>query len=125
MLMDSVFWQSFLVSLINAIIPVLLTALPLVLTAIFGLIIQYIRLVQAKIQKENPTEYSKIEFIAKNAVLIAEQMKLGGFIQDKKKYAVEYAQRELDKAGIKLNVEQVAEEIEKAVYMQFNDNFLK
>lgn len=123
--MDNVFWQSFLVSLINAIIPVLLTALPLVLTAIFGLIIQYIRLVQAKIQKENPTEYSKIEFIAKNAVLIAEQMKLGGFIQDKKKYAVEYAQRELDKAGIKLNVEQIAEEIEKAVYMQFNDNFLK
>ena len=117
MLMDSVFWQSFLVSLINAIIPVLLTALPLVLTAIFGLIIQYIRLVQAKIQKENPTEYSKIEFIAKNAVLIAEQMKLGGLIEDKKKYALEYAQRELDKIGIKLNVEQLAEEIEKAVYL--------
>lgn len=115
--MDTVFWQGLLISVINAIIPVLLTSLPLILTALFGLIVQYIRLLQAKIQKENPTEYQKIELIAKNAVLIAEQMKLGGLIEDKKKYALEYAQRELDKIGIKLNVEQLAEEIEKAVYL--------
>lgn len=118
--MDNMFWQGFLVSLINAIIPVLLTSLPLVMTALFGLIIQYIRLVQAKIKNENPKEYEKIESITRSAVLIAEQMKIGGVIQDKKKYAIEYAQRELDKVGIKMDLYRISEEIEKAVYLEFN-----
>ncbi len=115
--MDQAFWSKLGLDLVNVMVPVLMTALPIVLTALFGLMVQQIRLLQAKIQQENPTAYSKLESLCTNAVLIAEQMKLGGYIDDKKKWAVEYVQGEVNKLGLIVDVSKIEEEIEKAVYL--------
>jgi len=118
--MDQEYWVELGMNLLNAIIPVLMVALPAVLTALCGLLVQRMRVAQAEIEATYPKQYEVVERIAKSAVLIAEQMKLGNFIQDKKQYAIEYVQRELDKTGIELDFEQIVEEIEKAVMTEFN-----
>lgn len=114
--MDNAFWQALALNLLNAMIPVLMTALPVVLAAVFALLVQYIRLVQGKIQAQYPTQYQKLEAACSNAVKIAEQMKIGGFIEDKKQFAVDYAQKEMDRLGIKVDISVIEQEIEKAVY---------
>jgi len=118
--MNQEFWVEFGMKALNALIPVIMWALPLVLTALFGLLVQVIRHKQVEIQAMYPTQYEVVEKIASNAVLIAEQLHLGEFIKDKKEYAIEYVQRELDELGIELEFEKIVEEIEKAVMLEFN-----
>ena len=109
--MNNDFWQAFLVNLVNVLLPVIVTSLPVIATALTALLVQYIRLVQAKISKEYPSQYEVLESICKNAILIAEQMKIGGLIEDKKKFAVDYVQKELESKGIVIDMEKIEQDI--------------
>jgi hypothetical protein len=115
-------WNKFWIDMVNAVIPVIAPALVALSAAAAGLLVQYIRLVEEKIKAERPDEYAQIEFIARNAVLIAEQLNIAGFVKDKKAWAVDYAQKELDKIGISADLETISNEIEKAVYEELTVN---
>ena len=114
------FWNEILINLINALVPVFIVALPALATALVGLAVQYIRYLQAKIRNENPTQYEILEVIVDNAVMIAEQLYKTQEIQDRKQWAIEYVQKKAKESGIKIDVDFIAEEIEKAVFVNFN-----
>lgn len=118
--MGSEFWMEFGMKALNALIPVIMWALPIVLTALVGLIVQAIRVKQAELEAMYPSQFEVVEKIARNAVLIAEQLRLGEFIDDKKEWAISYVQERLDEAGIELSFNEVVYEIEKAVMLEFN-----
>jgi hypothetical protein len=123
--MDSEFWMEFGIKALNALIPVIMWALPIMLTALVGLIVQAIRVKQAELQAMYPTQYEVVEKIARNAVLIAEQLRLSEFIDDKQDWAIVYVQNHLDELGIELSFEEVVNEIEKAVMVEFNRDKVK
>lgn len=54
------------------------------------------------------------------AVLAAEQAKLGGYIKDKKTFAIGVAERWLESRGFKLDLDILDARIEAAVMEQFN-----
>jgi hypothetical protein len=113
-------WNKFLIDFLNAAMPVLV---PLIITLIgagIGLLIQYIRLIGEKIKNEKPSTYDMLEKFSVNAVLIAEQLKLSGFIENKKDWAINYVQSELNKLKIVLDVENISNMIEKALFEKIN-----
>jgi hypothetical protein len=116
--MDAAFWDKFLLDLINAAVPVILSGLAVIIPALVALIVQKIRLVAADIKASQPTAYEQLEKFCADAVIISEQMNIGKFIVDKKKFAIEYVQSEVDKAGLKFSVETISLMIEKAVYLE-------
>ena len=118
--MDTNFWSEFGMALLNAIIPVLVTAMPVLMTALVALLVQYIRLAQEKIKAAKPDEYAIFERICEKAVYIAEQLKLAGFIEDKKAYAINYVQKKIDETGIKIDLAMIEEEIERIVFEELN-----
>jgi len=52
--------------------------------------------------------------------VIAEQMNLGKLIEDKKAWAIAYVQAQADKTGLKFDIEEIENMIEKAVYQEIN-----
>jgi len=97
-------------------IPVLVTAVPVVLTALTGLLVQYIRIQQAKLKALYPTKYQKVEEFAVWAVKIAEQLGVKGLIEDKKQYAIAYVQAKCDAENIEIDIAELEDIIEKAVF---------
>lgn len=122
--MDAQFWNDLGMELLRAIVPVLVAAVPALAAALLALAVQQIRLIQAKIQKENPTQYQKITQLCEGAVLVAEQLNIAGLIEDRKKYAIEYVQKYANQAGIEVDVLELADEIEKAVFTQLTSKKL-
>jgi len=122
--MDSKFWTDLGIALANAMIPVLAVAVPTITTALVALFVQGIRLLQAKIKSENPSTYEILTKICADAVSIAEQLHLkesGIEIAEKKKaWAIAYVQTEADKLGLVVDVEEIGNMIEKAVFEELN-----
>jgi len=114
--MDGQFWTDFLTNLLNAMIPVLVTVLPVVLTALAGLIVQYIRIQQAKLKALYPTKYEKVEQFAAWGVRIAEQLGVKNLIENKKQYVIDYVQAKCDAENIKIDIGELEDIIEKAVF---------
>ena len=115
-------WNAFFVNLVNAALPVVTPLIISLLVALLGLAVQQIRLVEAKIKITNPTEYQQLASVCRSAVIVAEQSNIAGLVADKKAFAVEYAQKEMDRLGIKIDVSDIEQEIEKAVYTEITSN---
>ena len=47
-------------------------------------------------------------------------MNLGKLIEDKKAWAIAYVQAQADKTGLKFDIEEIENMIEKAVYQEIN-----
>ncbi len=118
--MDQAFWMGLGVQAINVLVPVVLTALAALITALATLAVQKIKLAAAELKDKQPKVYDFIMTHAQDAVLIAEQLKLNAVIEDKKDWAIKYVQDKADAAGIEVNVEDVANMIEKIVFEEFN-----
>jgi len=120
------FLKTFLDAVMPVLIQVVIIALPIIATALTGLLVQWIRLIQAKIQSENPTSYEKIVGWAKDAVLISEQLGISGLldISGKKRYAVDYVQKLCDASKIKIDIATLEDLVEKAVYTELTQNKL-
>lgn len=113
-------WNKFLLDLANACMPVIISGVVALIGAGFALLVQKIRLYEQQLQNEKPSTYEKLEKITKDAVMIAEQLKIANVIEDKKNYAIDYIQKEADKIGLKVNIEQVSDMIEKVVFEELN-----
>jgi LL-H family phage holin len=61
-----------------------------------------------------------VEEMAKIAVKAAEGLQLAGKIADKKEYAINLMQHQLDSKGIKINLAIIEAAIEAAVFEEFN-----
>ena len=70
--------------------------------------------------KKDDTRFKTIVSIAKTAVLAAEQMGLGGLIEDKKAAAIQMAQTMLNDRGIQVDVSALDAAIEAAVAAELN-----
>ena len=116
--MDSTYLNKLWIDLANAVIPVIAPALVVLAGIVATYFVQQVRLLQEKIKSEQPDEYAMIEYWAGKAVIVAEQLKIGGYIDDRKKYALDYLQKKLDSAGIKYDLTALSDEIEEAVYRE-------
>lgn len=100
----SLFLQSFLEMLI-----------PLVISLGAAWLLPKVIKIWQDLKAGNPDEVYLIEQIALMAVKAAEQEAIGGFIKDRKAYAIKMAEAWLAKYGIKLDEEVLAGIIEAAV----------
>lgn len=66
-----------------------------------------------------------LDTITRLAVQAAEQAKLGGFVQDKKVYAIGVAEGLLKQYGVKVDLTQLSSLIEAAVLDEFNRDKLE
>jgi uncharacterized lipoprotein YmbA len=112
-------WSKFSVDLVNAAMPVLVPMVVALFAAAIGVLINYFKLISAKIQTEKPDEWAIIDKVVKEAVKIAEQLNINGVVQNKMDFAVDYAQNQLDSMGVVLDVEDLKNKLEKAVYDEF------
>lgn len=67
-------------------------------------------------------QFAFLQALATDAVQAAEQGAIAGFVADKKAVALALVQQALDKAGIKVAVEQMSAAIEAAVLREFNSD---
>ncbi len=105
------FVESFLVAIIPVLIPLLAAwLLPKAIGA------------WAKLKEESKIDPWVLEQIVSLAVKAAEQSQLGGFITDKKAYALDFATMWLKERGIKLDLALLDGAIEAAVLDEFNKN---
>jgi hypothetical protein len=116
--MDSTYLNKLMIDIANAVIPVIAPALVMLAGIFAAYFVQQVRLLQEKIKAEQPDEYAMIEYWAGKAVVVAEQLKIGGYIDDRKKYALDYLQNKLDMLGIKWDLAMLSDEIEEAVYRE-------
>ena len=107
------FWYKFIESLLLAFAPVLASLAAAALVAL-------VRKWWAEFKQAQPDAAFWLEQAASMAVQAAEQAGMAGYIQDKKQYALEVAQRYLDAKGIKIDVELISDAIEAAVFAELN-----
>ena len=116
--MDSSFWYGLLQNII-------LLAVTAIAPALFALIVVIIRKKYAEL-KSYASEYGwDLDQFAELAVKAAEGMNLDGQIQDKKAYAIQIVQKQLDGRGIKLDISVIEAAVEAAVFSQFNKKEVK
>ena len=109
------------------ILDLLSQALQSLLVALLPILVVFIiRWVKAKtdaalveLEETKPSLYYVLTTIAELAVQAAEQMKLAGFIEDKRKYAFEIAQKYLDAKGLEVDIDLIYAAIEAAVLENF------
>lgn len=86
-----------------------------------GLIIAKIKQVLVLAESKIDERYIwMIDEAVRIAVLAAEQAKLANYIDNKKAYAIDIAQRYLEARGFKIDLALVSDRIEAAVMEQFN-----
>lgn len=74
----------------------------------------------AEFRLMQPKAAELLEQIAPIAVRAAEQAHLGGLIQDKKTYALEYVEKWLAAQGMTIDLDLISAAIEAAVWEEFN-----
>ena len=95
--------------------------LPVLATALAGLVIAWLTKVINEIKSKLSEDAQWIIRQAVNsAVLAAEQVHLNDVLVDKKEYAIRFAQDQLNKSGIKIDLAILANLIEAAVMNEFN-----
>ena len=108
------FLNAFLTPFLEAVLPVLAAALA-------ALVIAWIRKVIAEIkQKLDDRALWLLQEATTIAVQAAEQMNLSGQIADKKKYAMDLAEKWLASHGVKIDISVIEAAIEAAVLTEFN-----
>lgn len=96
---------------------VLVAVLPILATALTAWVIQQIRSIGKKLSAE---QMAYIKLACEIAVNAAEQSGAAGYITDKKEYAIDMAQRWLEKQNIKVDLGLIADAIEAAVMTEIN-----
>jgi len=110
--------KEFLVKFLEAL---MLALLPLLVSLLVGQVVRVGQDLTGKLKARNAEAYGMVRFAAMAAVKAAEQANLGGLIEEKKAYAIDYVERYIEKAyGVKVDVEVISQAIEAAVYDEFN-----
>ena len=122
--MENIDWTAILVASVNSLMPILVPVLIALLGTGVGVLINYFKLISAKIKSEKPDQWALADKIFTEVVKAAEQMKLGAYIDNKLDWATQEAQKQLDKAGITMSAEEIRIKIEKTVYDEFTKNGL-
>lgn len=99
---------------------VILAAIPVLVPILVSIAIAYWRKVKAEIQEKAPVAYSALQIAARIAVRAAEQLAMGGVIQEKKRYAIDRVKLLLEGQGITMDIESISAAIEAAVLEEFN-----
>jgi hypothetical protein len=94
--------------------------LPVLAAALAGWLYSQARLAWQKFQNARPDVADSIQWAAEIAVRAAEQANLGGLIDDKKHYALQFAQRWLELKKIPIDLEALDGAIEAAVWSELN-----
>lgn len=94
--------------------------LPVLAAALAGWLYSQARLAWQKFQNARPDTADAIQWAAEIAVRAAEQANMGGLIDDKKHYALQFAQRWLELKKIPIDVEALDGAIEAAVWSEIN-----
>ena len=94
--------------------------LPVLAAALAGWLYSQARLAWQKFQNARPDTADAIQWAAEIAVRAAEQANLGGLIDDKKHYALQFAQRWLELKKIPIDLEALDGAIEAAVWSEIN-----
>lgn len=94
--------------------------LPVLAAALAGWLYSQARLAWQKFQNARPDTADAIQLAAEIAVRAAEQANLGGLIDDKKHYALQFAQRWLELKKIPIDLEALDGAIEAAVWSEIN-----
>jgi len=106
----SVFVQEFL----GIVVPVLASLLA-------GLLIAWIKKLVEEIKVKMDGRFMwMLDEAVRVAVLAAEQANLAGFVEDKKSYAIDVAEKWLAARGFKVDLGILADQIEAAVMEEFN-----
>lgn len=80
--------------------------------------------VKAQAQKLSADQLKTMQWLAEIAVKAAEQAKLGGWVEDKKAYAINMCEAWLKSRGITIELDAIEAAIEAAVYEQFTKDKL-
>ena len=95
--------------------------LPVLVSAVAGLVIAWITKVVNDIKSRMSSDVQwYISQAVESAVLAAEQAGLNDYLVDKKKYALNVAQKQLDAKGVKINLSILSDLIEASVMSEFN-----
>jgi LL-H family phage holin len=91
--------------------------LPVLVSALAAVAVNYFRLLEQRIKNEKPDLYKVLDVLVKQGVSAAEQLGLNGEIADKKTYAIKYVQDMLNQYGLKgIDVSVIEAKIEAAVF---------
>lgn len=101
----------------------LAVVLPVLLSALAAVAVNYFRLLEQRIKNEKPDLYKVLDLLVKQGVSAAEQLGLNGQIEDKKAYALKYVQDMLNQYGLKeIDVAIIEAKIEAAVFDEITKN---
>jgi len=107
--------------LTKALADFLAIVLPVLVSALAAVAVNYFRLLEQRIKNEKPQLFVILDVLVKQAVQAAEQLGLNGEIADKKAYAIDYVQKMLDSYGFKdIDVSLIEAKIESAVFAEIN-----
>ena len=98
--------------------PIITNVLLAVVTVVIGAIGKAAR--DFTVANKNNKQFALVTSIIEQGVQFAEQVYSSADGQEKKDAALDYIQRELDKQGIKVNVDLISDSIEAAVLREFN-----
>lgn len=97
--------------------------LPVLVSAVAAVAVNYFRLLEQRIKNEKPDLYKVLDILVKQGVSAAEQLGLNGEIADKKAYAIKYVQDMLAQYGLKgIDVSVIEAKIEAAVFDEITKN---
>jgi hypothetical protein len=106
-------FQEIGVKVLNA---VLMAALPALAVSLTGAVIAWARKTWAEFKRTEPKLSDQVAFYVRIAVEAAEQAGAAKLVEDKKRYALDIAQRWLKQNGLgDIDVELIAAEIERQV----------
>ena len=113
-------FQEIGVKVLNA---VLMAALPALAVSLTGAVIAWARKTWAEFKRTEPGIADQVAFYARIAVEAAEQAGAAKLVEDKKRYALDIAQRWLEQNGLgDIDVELIAAEIERQVRAMKQDD---
>lgn len=111
-------WQEFLSRFAQEFLGIVL---PVLASLLAGLFIAWITKLVNQIKAQLDHRYIwMLDEAVRVAVLAAEQANLAGFIEDKKAYALDVAEKWLGERGFKIDLGVLADRIEAAVMEEFN-----
>lgn len=109
--------EQFFLDFAEAISPALQTLLISLLSALVAYVIAFVKkqadLLKAKLTQEQQVIF---EILAEKAVSAAEQIYKSEESQEKKQFAIQYLERNLEKLGLSVDFDTIVAEIESAVF---------
>lgn len=94
--------------------------LPLLAVSLTGLVVAKIRETWRRIEMKQPDLTYEVMKVTRLAIAAAEQAGAANLINDKKKYALNIAEKWLSDAGIKIDLDLISAAIEAAIFAEFN-----